>query len=466
MGFLWKKRTVVVAAVVATAGAVTLLVVLPALASSPSDQVPPPSGAGVMPIDVGIGGNGNCSNLFDGMPSGVSEYDNPNPQTGSYPSGNSDGVSFALTLSGNPKHQVLDVVGTNATILGIGINGGADSTVYDYRPSGVSGDTALHAPASKYGSVVDGVEQNITQYYAISHLTICYESSLSLSGTVYNDLDQNGTQGTTEPGLSGWTVTLYKDGVAQSPADTTGASGSYSFSVPYDESATYTVCEAPPSDGTTWDQTTPAASSPPVCSSPDLSNGYTVTSTPTQPLDFGNVQTFLCSSSDPLGPTYYTIGTCKTGDTYTFPLGTVPAGTMVGGVDIGGNPYIGYSTTGPTSGTVPTVEHLVVPDPYDGTQPKYTKVLYTTGSDLSTLTLMPYCNFDPRSDPSSDPFALASPYGDVPPDPADTGPDGVIPGTDVACVISVTTSAPTAAGGTGTLDAWVYALDDARRAFN
>lgn len=479
MRFLRKKRAAVVAAAVATVGAVTLLVVLPALASTPGDQVPPPSGAGVTPVDVGVGGNGTCSNLFPASPmsSGVSEYDNPNPQTASdLQSGNNDGVSFTLSASGNPKHQLLDVSATNAVILGIGVNGGSDTTVYDYRPSGVPADTGLHAPASKYSGVVNGVEQNITQYYGISHLTVCYEPVLSLSGTVYNDLNQSGTQDSGDLPLSGWTVTLYKTtstSTSTASSDNTGATGSYSFSVPYDKSATYTVCEAPPSG--TWVQTTPTASTA-VCSSAGgsvLPNGYTVTSTPTQPLDFGNIKGYICSgsSSDPLGPTSgpstYQIGSCKSGDTYTFPVGTVPAGTTTtGGVDIGGSPYIGYSTIGSNSAIVPTIEHLVIPDPYNGTQPEYTHVLYTSGTDLSSLALMPYCNFDPRSDPSTSLYGLASPYGDSPPNAADTGPSGVIPGTDTACVISLTTSAPAAAGGTGTLEAWVYALDDATRAFN
>jgi hypothetical protein len=67
MKFLWNKKRLAVLGVVGVTAALTLFVVLPALASSPGDYVNPPStGAHVLPYDVAFGGNGACSNIFTG----------------------------------------------------------------------------------------------------------------------------------------------------------------------------------------------------------------------------------------------------------------------------------------------------------------------------------------------------------------------------------------------------------------
>jgi SdrD B-like protein len=247
-----RKRAAGLLLTVAALVALTMFAVLPALASNPGDLVSPASSpGGVTPTDVGIGGNGVCSNLYSTsaynhpMPAGVSEYDNPNPVNGTnLPSGNSDGVTFTLTNSGANSAQRLQVGGTNAQILGIAVNGGSDSTVYDYRPTTrgwVAGDGNLHAPASKFSG-----SGSPTQWYGISHLTVCYTPTASISGTAFTDSNGDGSQsGSTETGLSGLGVTVTNSGGTTVGTGTTGSTGTYSVPVPF--GGPYTVCIHQPS---------------------------------------------------------------------------------------------------------------------------------------------------------------------------------------------------------------------------
>ena len=55
MEFLRQKRRLAVLGGMAALACVALVVVLPALASNPGDYVNPPSGAGVLPVDVAVG---------------------------------------------------------------------------------------------------------------------------------------------------------------------------------------------------------------------------------------------------------------------------------------------------------------------------------------------------------------------------------------------------------------------------
>lgn len=286
-----RRKAAVGGAVSATLIALTLLVVLPAVASSPSDKVPPVSGQGITPTDVGIGGNGNCSNLFPHM-AGVREYDNPNPQTASsLPSGHNDGVTFSLTLSGTSKTQRLAVASANAAILGIGINGGTDTTVYDYAGTDygsgvtagwVTGDTNLHAPAAKYSGVDrTNTETNVTQWYGISHLTVCYRTPITtISGNAYEDVSG-------APGLAGLNVTLVdtttNHTLTTPTSSQTGTLGNYSF--PAIGGDNYTVCIQAPSFPNT--QTVPPA--PGYNCGSGQPRGYQITNLGTSqaPLNFG-----------------------------------------------------------------------------------------------------------------------------------------------------------------------------------
>ena len=232
--------------------ALTMLVVLPAFASNPGDTVPPASGLGkVLPVDVGVGGNQSCSSagLFPGMTNVLQTTDPSPPSPGTtvqWPSG--QGWNFTLTSGALPgysvnanKGQALTVdSGGNAAIVGIAIKGGTDNLAYDYRNTTqgwVTKDTLLHAPASKF--TAGSPETNITQYYGISQLVICYKTPLAaVSGNAYK-----GSPGNPIPGL---TVTLTDTSTSGTQTTTTDSSGNYSFTaVPGDN---YTVCISNPAN--------------------------------------------------------------------------------------------------------------------------------------------------------------------------------------------------------------------------
>jgi hypothetical protein len=280
MTFLRSKRGLAGLGALAAIVGVTLLVVLPALASNPGERVLPASTpAGLVPVDVSVGGNGSCSNLFSSAVSGLpslKEYDNPNPQNAAgQPSGNGDGVTFNLALGGSNKSQVLQLGSTNAAIAGIGINGGTDSTVYDYTGRNwapgvtqkwVAGDGNLHAPASKF-SVKNGVESP-SQWFGISHLTVCYRLLAPISGKVFNDANGSGLP-SGQDGIDGVPVTIVDNTTGYSATVTTANGGVFSSDQPVGDS--YTVCSASPGAG--YLQSSPASGA----SCPGGLHGYAIT---------------------------------------------------------------------------------------------------------------------------------------------------------------------------------------------
>jgi hypothetical protein len=101
---------------------------------------------------------------------------------------------------------------------------------------------------------------------------------VALSGTVFNDLNGDGSSnGSTDPGLGGWTVDLLDGGGAIIASATTPANGSYSF--PNVGQGSFTVQEEPQAG---WIQTFPA---PPGTYSLTTVSGQDVTG-----LDFGNFE--------------------------------------------------------------------------------------------------------------------------------------------------------------------------------
>jgi hypothetical protein len=240
--------------------ALTLFVVLPAFASNSGDKVPPASGAGVTPVDVGVGGNQSCSSqgLFSPDITGAHETTDPSPPqsgTAMYPSG--QGWNFKLTAGALPgfnanKGQSLAVDSQgHAAIIGIAIKGGTDNLAYDYRniaPGWVPSDTLLHAPASKFTNGTNP-ESGITQYYGVSQLVICWKPAAIT--TISGNASVSGN-----PPAPGLNVTLTDTGPTTPGTQTamTDGSGNYSFqAVPGDN---YTVCIASP--GSTYVQTVPA----------------------------------------------------------------------------------------------------------------------------------------------------------------------------------------------------------------
>ena len=456
MRFLSSRgRAAAIGAAAAVLG-LTVLVVLPAVASTPYKPVPPASSpAGITPTDYPIGGQpGICGTLFPGF-SG-SEYDISNPKSSSYDAGG--GIAFRLIVDppnqGGPvgglwpayaKGKYVSLSATGAVLVGVGINGGTDTAKYDYsvlRDGFAARDGYLHAPAQSVDS--SGMP---TQLYSVSHLTLCYLPAGSISGSVYRDDSQpaNGSKDAGDPGLAGWTVSLYRGGTLVG-STASASDGSYSFVMPLKTGDTYTVCEAPPSG--TWAQSQPSPPGPSVCTgSGELPKGYTFTPTAaTQSYtgqDFGNVPAVGYSP----GP----FGTPDGG--YTIKLAAPKTNTFVftAGTTSGG-PFAGVWTGDQSqSSKVPVVEKIVWADPLVNGTPSFSGIRYTDTFPFSTSNLKPmrYCTSDPRSAGSE--FGLA--------DPATSG--AVLPSGETSCAISISISADT--GSNAKFVAYVYSSVDGFR---
>jgi hypothetical protein len=482
---MWKsRRTLAGLGALATITGLTLFVVLPAIASTAGDFVAPASGQNVLPVDMPIGGTGDCSNLFHSF-GAVNEYDNVNPKstTNFVASGNKDGASFKLTLhTDSNKNQTLDVNSTGAVILGIGIKGGTHTTAYNYvtgpyvtgspgtyttttGPTSVTGDTALHSPLQSFTNVQTLNGSNVeagAQFYTISQLTVCYLPFGSVSGKVYRDNSQP-TNGAFDSGtdslLSGWTVNLY-DGQTFVASATSAADGTYTVAAQLTTGHTYTVCETPPAG--TWVQSQPAADN--ACSGlgGNLPKGYQFTaSSPSQKVtgkDFGNVGAVECT--EPMGPANFKVelpgaAGCKQ-NTFAFNSGIDP--------NRNGKPFVSLLVGDPTQAQVPAAERLTFDDPIVNGQPLYKGLEYTDQFpvDYSNVQPMPYCLINPL-DPSNagdyqvgadSSLFLGHAYIDA------AGSSQVLPPGATSCVISITTTAPTTAGGNGKLVADVYSLVD------
>ena len=148
------------------------------------------------------------------------------------------------------------------------------------------------------------------------------------------------------------------------------------------------------------------------------------------------------------------MSTCKDGQQYVFSEGTTTLNNKP-------TPYVDYWVSDPSQANIPVVEQINFADPIDPTTglPTFTKLLYADGGgfpvSFNNLTTMPYCSVDPRQ--TGDNFALQSQYAAL------GGSSSVLPGTNTSCVISIRTAAPVTVGGTGTLQAYVYALGDSVR---
>jgi len=318
----------------------------------------------------------------------------------------------------------VDVSSTGAAIVDIGIKGGTDETRYRYSGQGLgytTADGALHAPAQ--ATLSDGTP---TSLYSISNMTFCFDVLGSVSGTVYQDRNQNGTNDDSSP-QAGWTVKLYQAATLVKTT-TSGSGGSYAFALPLVPNSQYTVCEVPPSG--TWAQTQPAPSSANVCSSSgELLKGYRFTPTrASQQIsgdDFGNVASVACTSG-PFGLPNYQIqfATCKPNQSYVFGSGTTAAG----------KPFVSVWGGDQTNTTeVPLVERITWPYDASKGQNQFT-VLYTDDFpfDLTTVKAMQYCKLDPRDGSE---FTLQQQYG------TSASKGSVLPGTETSCLISTTESA-------------------------
>ena len=451
MSSLWRVSKIRTGGLLAAGGLLVglmMFIVLPALASTAGQPVPPPSTAGITPIDVDTGGQSNDCYVFGSAAANQFRIANPKSKTYST-SVNGAPVTFTVKLNpdgaqGLPAYanqKYMDVSSTGAAIVDIGIKGGTDETDYRYSglPAGyVTADGALHAPAQ----ATDATTGMPTTLYSISNLTFCFDVRGSVSGTVYDDLNQNGQNDDTSP-QSGWTVHLY-EGTTLVKTTTSGSGGSYAFALQLSTGSQYTVCEVPPSGN--WAQTQPSPSDTNVCSAAgELAKGYRFTpASTTQQIsgkDFGNVASQLCVSG-PFGEPGYQIqlAGCKPNQSYVFNSGTTQAG----------KPFVSVWGGDQTNATEePLVEKITWPYNASLGQNQFT-MLYTDifPFDLTKLKTMQYCKLDPRDGSE---FTLQPQYQ------TSATKGDILPGTETSCLISTTESANT------TYVAYVYSDIDGLR---
>ena len=101
MSSLWRVSRIRISGFLAAGGlliGLVMFIVLPALASTAGQPVPPPSTSGVMPIDVNTGGQSNDCALFGSTAASQFRISNPKSQTYST-SVNGAPVTFTLKLN-------------------------------------------------------------------------------------------------------------------------------------------------------------------------------------------------------------------------------------------------------------------------------------------------------------------------------------------------------------------------------
>jgi len=243
-------------------GGALAVVVLPALANGGGNGslIPPASGKGITPTDFSMGGKTTDCTLFKST--APSSYQITSPKTQTYSTTvNGLPVTFALTVSTDKK--TFDFTSTGAAVYDVSAAPSSSDEKDDDDPTGtaryqyskaaigpVTSDTALHTTKSKSGVL-----------HIVSRVTFCFASAATVSGTVVNDANNNGSKDASETGQAGWTLNLYKSGTTTplAPAATTVAGGAYTFTnVPV--GSAYTVCLVTP---TGWKQTFPSTATPP-----------------------------------------------------------------------------------------------------------------------------------------------------------------------------------------------------------
>jgi hypothetical protein len=232
--------------------ATALAIVLPAIGAG-AELLPASKPQNVIPTLVDVGGsNFSCSTHTGGVgPAGMSTLkvsDVPNSATTvTYNRANTAtlpaGVTFKLTgLNGSNKGKFFAFSVAGARVFHVGVNGGTDTAWYDYAtpfPLGVTNDgatTSSGVPTSETG--LHATKKDANSFYNASWTTFCFKPVVKIEGTVYRDVDGNGT-GDSVLATPTHTVTLF-DGSGTTTASTDGSTGKYSFLVP--TGGSYTVC--------------------------------------------------------------------------------------------------------------------------------------------------------------------------------------------------------------------------------
>jgi hypothetical protein len=316
------------AAVLVVLGAAALATVLPAVAAT-GDEIPPQSAPlQVMPTENPSGGDTFQCNSLPGS-HGAYQYKFNNPRSTTInTTANGKPVSITIVVANTPravKDKYLSFKVVGATVSHVAINGGTKTAIYDYTSlggvsadghgagtAGVTVDTSPSGTGAAAGTGLHATSQDTSStspsvLYALSYTTFCFDPSGSISGTVYNDLNGDGTQTASapaEPGQGGWTVRAYNASGIEVASDTTNANGAYSFAnLPLGQ--TYTICEErpnPDSWGGGWIQTEPTTTpANPACRTGDGEEptGWQVLLNESATKNFGNQATVTPSCSEP-----------------------------------------------------------------------------------------------------------------------------------------------------------------------
>jgi hypothetical protein len=161
-------------------------------------------------------------------------------------------------------------------------------------------------------SIFRAREYASTDITKIPYLTIIYTlpGTASISGTVWNDANDDGLLSAGEPGLSGWTVTLSGNSTSTTVTD---GSGNYSFSSLPD--GTYQVCETLASSTPPWMETAPAGGF--GCGAGLF--GYNVTISSSMSVTAENFGNVLSSTTPPVATTTPPVATTTPPTSTTTP---------------------------------------------------------------------------------------------------------------------------------------------------
>ncbi len=215
---------------------VTAVVVVPSIADAGDGA---PSALGVQPAEVNLGGQqSDCSEIITGRLPSAAPYDyrieNPKEPMNTVTT-SPEGATFTVTVSAD--NLLLDFsVDTGWVVYDVIVKGGADSAHFDYDNNGgpgpVTADADLHAPTKGGGN----------KLHSVSHVSFCFGPAVPISGTVFDDLNQNGVQDPGEPASAPQSITVYdSNGVAVGTTTTDPVDGTWSVFVPQND--TYTVCQ-------------------------------------------------------------------------------------------------------------------------------------------------------------------------------------------------------------------------------
>jgi len=395
--------------------ALLVIAVLPAGAARVTGQV------------VNLGGqNFDCSNSLV-KSRATNEFRVVNPVSGTTYTDPATQAKFKVFVTTSKKGQQLtwksvstasESVPSVVGVYDVIVKGGTNSMWYDYDADGAGGTPTGSTTVTEDLTPLTAPPKGDGTFYAISHTSFCYQLA-SISGTVFNDVDGSTTRSASNPTelyQPGWTVTLY--GPTGTKTALTDQNGYYSFeNLP--PNVTYTVCETAPSG--TWAQSIPSTTLS-DCTSPQEPKGYSVNLTAAQETGkhFGNRTAAVLGCGGSTSTTGFDVqisGACgKTGQSeYVFEKWTadnkvffnlVPTSTSSGG------------------GRINIVQLLTgsINQPADPGATPQGKVRYDDGISGVPEREMPYCEWDPRTDP----MLLPTGFSDS---------ASVLPGNHTSCIL-------------------------------